>query len=95
MGMPKRRCLRMGRARRRTSSSKDAEKATLNMDGKYVLVQGWEAMGLRPEELDYLCLIASYSDFGHCHALGPEGEWLKTSTKPGCDNCVFKVCREK
>ena len=74
---------------------KDENKAILNMDGKCALVQGWESMGLSPEEVDYLCLIASYGDFGQCHALGLEGKWLKTSTKPGCDNCVFEVCKAK
>lgn len=67
----------------------------INMDGKCALVEGWKGMGFSPEEVDYLCLIASYGDFGHCHALGLEGEWLQTSTKPGCDHCVFKVEVEK
>lgn len=65
--------------------------AILNMDGKCALVKGWEQMGLSPEEVDYLCLIASYGDFGQCHALGLKGEWLETSTKPGCDRCVFRI----
>lgn len=73
----------------------DQEHALLTMDGKCGLVQGWEQMGLSPEEVDYLCLIASYGDFGHCHALGLKGEWLTTSTKPGCDHCLFKVVKEE
>lgn len=73
----------------------DSEHAILNMDGKCALVQGWEQMGLTTEEVDYLCQIASYGDFGHCHALGLKGEWLETSTKPGCSRCVFKVVKEQ
>lgn len=73
----------------------DGDEAILNMDGKCALVQGWEQMGLSPEEVDYLCLIASYGDFGQCHALGLKGEWLETSTKTGCDRCIFKVVKEE
>lgn len=72
----------------------DKEHALLSMDGKCALVQSWEQMGLSAEEVEYMCLIASYGDFGHCHALGLEGEWLCTSACPGSDRCVFKVTKE-
>lgn len=73
----------------------DDEHALMSMDGKCALVQGWESMGFSSDEVEYLCLIASYGDFGHCHALGLEGEWLSTSATPGCDSCVFKVIKER
>ena len=65
--------------------------ATVRMEGKCALVQGWENMGLTPEEVAYMCEIASYGDFGHSEALNLNGEWLCTSAQPGCDYCDFKI----
>lgn len=64
---------------------------TVRMEGKCALVQGWEKMGLSPEEVEYLCYIASFGDFGHANALDLQGTWLCTSAQPGCDFCDFKV----
>lgn len=73
---------------------KDGEHAIVNMDGKCALVQGWESMNFSPEEVEYLCEIASYGDFGHCHGLGLEGEWLESSAKQGCERCIYKITKE-
>lgn len=67
------------------------EFTTVRMEGKCALVQGWEKMGLSPEEVEYLCCIASYGDFGHANALELQGTWLCTSAQPGSDYCDFKV----
>ena len=61
------------------------------MEGKCALVQGWEKMGLSPEEVEYLCDIASYGDYGHANALDLQGTWLCTSAQKGCDYCDFKI----
>ena len=74
-----------------TCIEQDDDHAVLLMDGKCALVQGWEQMGLSPEEVSYLCEIASYGDFGQCDALGLKGTWLCTSTEPGCTYCKFLV----
>lgn len=71
----------------------DEEHAIVNMDGKCALVKGWEAFGLSPEEVDYMCQIQGYGDFGQCEALGLKGTWLQTSTQPGCENCVIKLTK--
>ncbi|MCQ4865312.1 hypothetical protein [Pseudoflavonifractor phocaeensis] len=71
----------------------DEEHAIVNMDGKCALVLGWERMGLSPEEVDYLCQITGYGDFGQCEGLGLRGEWLQTSAQPGCANCVLKITK--
>ena len=67
------------------------EHVTVRMEGKCALVQGWERMGLSPEEVEYLCDIASYGDFGHANALDLQGTWECTSAQPGCDYCDFKI----
>lgn len=67
------------------------EYATVRMAGKCALVQGWENMGLAPEEVEYLCDIASYGDYGHANALDLQGTWLCTSAKKGCEYCDFKI----
>ena len=46
---------------------------------------------LTPEEVAYMCEIASYGDFGHSEALNLNGEWLCTSAQPGCEYCDFKI----
>ena len=61
------------------------------MEGKCALVQGWEKMGFSPEEVEYLCDIASYGDYGHANALELQGTWLCTSAQKGCDYCDFKI----
>ncbi len=67
------------------------EAATVRMEGKCALVQGWEGgMGLSQEEVAYLCEIASYGDFGHAEALGLNGTWLCTSAQEGCDHCELQ-----
>lgn len=71
----------------------DEEHALVNMDGKCALVAGWERMGLSPDEVDYLCQITGYGDFGQCEALGLKGEWLETSAKPGCERCILKITK--
>ena len=71
----------------------DGEHAVVNMDGKCALVQSWERMGMSPEEVDYLCQITGYGDFGQCESLGLRGEWLQTSAQPGCENCVLKITK--
>lgn len=73
------------------------EFTTVRMEGKCALVQGWEKMGLSAEEVEYLCDIASYGDFGHANALELQGEWLCTSAQKGCGYCDFKIekLREK
>lgn len=71
----------------------DAEHAIVNMDGKCALVKGWENFGLSQEEVDYLCQITGYGDFGQCESLGLKGEWLRTSAQPGCANCVLKITK--
>ena len=48
-------------------------------------------MGLEPEEVEYLCDIASYGDYGHANALDLQGTWLCTSAKKGCEYCDFKI----
>lgn len=70
---------------------KTDEYAIVNMDGVCALVAGWQSLGLSPEEVDYLCQITGYGDFGQCEALGIKGEWLQTSAQPGCDRCVLKM----
>lgn len=72
-------------------SDQDEGYTTVRMEGKCALVQGWEKMGLSAEEVDYLCEIASYGDYGHANALDLQGEWLCTSAKKGCDYCDFKI----
>ncbi len=74
---------------------KNDESVTVRMEGKCALVQGWEKMGLSPEEVGYLCDIASYGDFGHANALGLTGTWLCASAHPGCDYCDFKIEKMK
>ena len=54
-------------------------------------VQGWEKMGLSPEEVEYLCDIASYGGLRPCNALDLQGTWLCTSAQKGCDYCDFKI----
>lgn len=78
-------------------SEKTDEYTTVRMEGKCALVQGWEKMGLSPEEVQYLCEIASYGDYGHANALDLQGTWLCTSAQPGCEFCDFKIekLREK
>lgn len=71
----------------------DKEHAVVNMDGKCALVKGWERMGLSAEEVDYLCQITGYGDYGQCESLGLRGEWLQTSAQPGCANCVLKITK--
>ena len=44
-----------------------------------------------PEEVEYLCEIASYGDYGHAEALNLNGEWLCTSAQKNCDFCDFKI----
>ena len=73
----------------------DEESTTVRMEGKCALVQGWEKMGLSPEEVTYLCDIASYGDFGHANALELTGTWVCTSAQPGCDYCDFKIEKMK
>lgn len=68
-----------------------ADSATVRMEGKCALVQGWEKMGLSPEEVEYLCDIASYGDYGHANALNLTGTWVCTSAQKGCDYCDFKI----
>lgn len=70
---------------------KTDEFTTVRMEGKCALVQGWEKMGLSPEEVEYLCDIASYGDYGHANALDLQGTWLCTSAQKGCDYCDFKI----
>ena len=70
---------------------RDEESVTVRMEGKCALVQGWEKMGFSPEEVSYLCDIASYGDYGHANALDLQGTWICTSAQPGCDYCDFKV----
>ena len=70
---------------------KTDDHVTVRMEGKCALVQGWEKMGLTPEEVSYLCDIASYGDFGHANALELTGTWLCTSAQPGCEYCDFKI----
>ena len=70
---------------------KTEEYTTVRMEGKCALVQGWEKMGLSPEEVEYLCEIASYGDYGHAEALNLNGEWLCTSAQKNCDFCDFKI----
>lgn len=70
---------------------RDEESVTVRMEGKCALVQGWEKMGLSPEEVSYLCDIASYGDYGHANALDLQGTWECTSAQPGCDYCDFKI----
>lgn len=72
-------------------SEADDESATVRMEGKCALVQGWEKMGLSKEEVAYLCEIASYGDFGHAEALQLNGTWLCTSAQEGCEYCEFKI----
>lgn len=78
-------------------SEKTDEYTTVRMEGKCALVQGWEKMGLSPKEVEYLCEIASYGDYGHANALDLQGTWLCTSAQPGCEFCDFKIekLREK
>lgn len=71
----------------------DEEHAIVNMDGKCALVKSWERMGMSPEEVDYLCQITGYGDFGQCEGLGLKGEWLQTSAQPGCENCILKITK--
>ena len=71
------------------------EYSVVRMEGKCALVQGWENMGLSPEEVAYLCEIAAYGDFGHSEALNLNGEWVCTSAQPGCDYCDFKITHFK
>lgn len=75
------------------SVEQDEEHALVNMDGKCALVKGWEDFGLSPEEVDYLCQIQGYGDYGQCEALGLKGEWMKTSARQGCSNCVLKITK--
>ena len=67
------------------------EYVTVRMEGKCALVQGWEKMGLSPEEVEYLCDIASYGDYGHANALDLQGTWECTSAQKNCDYCDFKI----
>lgn len=69
----------------------NSETATVRMEGKCALVQGWEKMGFSPEEVAYLCDIASYGDYGHANALDLTGTWICTSAQKGCDYCDFKI----
>ncbi|MDD3797248.1 MAG: hypothetical protein PHE06_15030 [Lachnospiraceae bacterium] len=71
----------------------DEEHAVVNMDGKCALVKGWEKMGLNPDEVDYLCQITGYGDYGQCESLGLKGEWLQTSAQPKCPNCILKITK--
>ena len=52
-------------------------------------------MGLSPEEVGYLCDIASYGDFGHANALNLTGTWICASAHPGCDYYDFKIEKMK
>lgn len=76
-------------------SQEDDESSTVRMEGKCALVQGWEKMGLSPEEVQYMCEIASYGDYGHANALGLTGTWLCTSAQKDCDYCDFKIEKMK
>lgn len=71
------------------------EKSVVTMEGKCALVQGWEDMGLAPEEVDYLCKIACYGDYGHTDALGLKGVFNYTSSEPDHDYCLFTITKKQ
>lgn len=70
------------------------EYAHVRFDGVCALVEGWREMGITPEEVDYLCQVQSYGDYGHTDAVGCKGEFLCTSAQPGCDHCEFKITKK-
>ncbi len=70
------------------------DEAVVRFDGVCALVEGWREMGLSEEEVDYMCQIVSYGDYGHTDSVGCKGEFLCTSAQPGCDHCEFRITKK-
>ncbi len=71
------------------------DKCVVRFAGKCALVEGWEDMGLTPEEVEYLCEIACYGDYGYTDVLDLKGSFNCTSAQPGCEYCEFVIEKKK
>lgn len=74
--------------------SENEDEVVVHMDGSCALVEGWREMGLTDEEVDYLCQVQCYGDYGHTDAVGCKGEWLCTSASGKCTYCDFKITKK-
>ncbi len=73
--------------------SETEDEIVVHMAGSCALVEGWREMGLTNEEVDYLCSVQCYGDYGHTEACGCKGEWLCTSAAGKTDYCDFKITK--
>lgn len=65
----------------------DANKALLIFEDGCALVDGWREMGLTDDEIDYLCKVACYGDYGQSDSFGLKCSFNCTMTDKGCNTC--------
>jgi hypothetical protein len=55
------------------------------------LVDAWRTIGLDPEEIDHLCVIAAAVDEGTFEGAGLELEFLDRIGRPGSERCLLEL----